>query len=99
MYVIRPISDLDFEVANFTHRDIPDSVYHIHRKSRNVYQCDCPSRFNDCKHIKMIKTWMSIADKIGLQKMFMYYFDEKSGEWEKSNDAEEMSVMIGKLDN
>lgn len=59
-YVIRK-NKIDYELAKFEDTDTPIDVYTVSNRG-----CNCPSRYKSCKHTKIVNTWKSSGEPIGV---------------------------------
>ena len=58
-YIIRK-NKHDYELAKFEDSDSPTDVYTISARG-----CNCPSRFKNCKHNKMLSLWKKGGEVVG----------------------------------
>lgn len=59
-YVVRK-NKYKIELAKFEDSDRPFDVYNI-----TEGRCNCPSRYKNCKHTKIAKTWESSGSPVGV---------------------------------
>ncbi len=58
-YHIRALSPGRWEMSRWEDKDTPKVVYYLYQGRPNI-SCDCPSPQIPCKHVGILKAWLTI---------------------------------------
>lgn len=60
-YLLRKRNKITYEIARFDNSSSPINVYNIVSR-----KCSCPSRYANCKHVKLLKIWQENLEPFGV---------------------------------
>lgn len=58
-YVFRKVKN-NYEIAKFEDYAEPTAVYTLYSG-----KCSCPSRYRNCKHLKLLDSWKKDSEPVG----------------------------------